>query len=68
MNKPEISKTRVASVIHNQTSRQSPKLQEEKMKNTGSEDEQEIHSKLTWELLQSKDSSEELCESPLLIH
>ena len=51
MNKPEISKTPVASVIHNQTSKQSPKQQEEKMKNSGSEDEQEIHSKLTWELL-----------------
>ena len=47
MNKPEISKTPVASVIHNQTSKQSPKQQEEKMKNSGSEDEQEIHSKLT---------------------
>ena len=47
MNKPEINKTRVASVIHNETSKQSPKQQEEKMKNSGIEDEQEIHSKLT---------------------
>ena len=39
MNKSEINKTHMAFIIHNQASKQSPKQQEEKMKNSESEDE-----------------------------
>ena len=65
MNKSEISKTHMASVIHNQASKQSPKQQEEKMKNSESEDETRD---TPWTYLRAPPKQRLLDFSMLLLH